>query len=203
MEARVFIQMVEGNSSRQDEMRGLVDDWCGSMADRPGWLGGTYGCTDDGRFVGVVRFDSSTACKESSAGEAAATWWAGAEALFDGRCRIHESDDVTMMFDGGSDSAGFVQVMRGRVGDPDKLRHITSDTAMTSMLHQARPEIIGATLAVEPDGTFVETIAFTDEDSARKGEQLDMPQDVRDELMAAMNDVEYLDLHQPWFATHH
>jgi hypothetical protein len=108
-----------------------------------------------------------------------------------------------MMFDGGSDSAGFVQVMHGRVGDADKLRHITSDTQMTSMLHEARPEILRATLAMEADGTFVETIAFTDEDSARKGEQLDMPQDVREELMAAMNDVEYLDLHQPWFATHH
>jgi hypothetical protein len=203
MEARVFIQMVEGNSSRQGEMRDLVDGWCGQMADRPGWLGGTYGFTDDGRFVGVVRFDSRTACAESSTGEEAAMWWAGAEALFDGRCRIHESEDVSMMFDGGSDSAGFVQVMRGRVGDADKFRHITSDTQMTSMLHEARPEIIGATLAMEADGTFVETIAFTDEDSARKGEQLDMPQDVRDELMAAMSDVEYLDLHQPWFATHH
>jgi hypothetical protein len=195
--------MVEGRSSRQDEMRGLVDDWCGSMADRPGWLGGTYGFTDDNRFVGVVRFDSRAACQEAAGGQEAAMWWAGAEALFDEHCRIHESEDVTMMLDGGSDDAGFVQVMCGRIGDADKLRHLTTDTQMTSMLHVARPEIIGATMAIERDGTFVETIAFTDEDSARKGEQQDMPQDVRDQLMAAMADVEYLDLHQPWFATHH
>ena len=173
------------------------------MADRPGWLGGTYGFTDDDRFLGIVRFDSGSACKDAAGTSEAATMWAGAEALFDGRCEIHESEDVSMMLDGGSDSAGFVQVMRGRVGDADTLRHITSDTQMTSMLHEARPEIIGATLAMEPDGTFLETIAFTDEDSARKGEQLDMPQEVRDQLMAAMTDVEYLDLHQPWFATHH
>jgi hypothetical protein len=107
------------------------------------------------------------------------------------------------MLDGGSDSAGFVQIMCGRVADEGALRHLTTDTAMTSMLHEARPEIIGATLGIEADGTFVETIAFTDEKSARKGEQLDMPQEVRDQLMAAMTDVEYLDLHQPWFATHH
>ena len=184
-------------------MRGLVDDWCGSMADRPGWLGGTYGFTDDGRFVGVVRFDSDTACRDSAATPEAPIWWAGAEALFDGSCRIHESADVSMMFDGGSDSAGFVQVMCGRVGDSDKLRHMMTDTEMTSMLHQARPEIIGATLAVEPDGTFVETVAFTDEDSARKGEQLDMPDEIGQEMATAMSDVEYLDLHHPWFATHH
>ena len=32
--------------------------------------------------------------------------------------------------------------------------------ADTSMLHEMRPEIIGGTLAIEPDGTFTETIAF-------------------------------------------
>jgi hypothetical protein len=198
----VFIQMVEGQCSRQDEMRGLVDDWCGSMADRPGWLGGTYGFTDDGRFVGVVRFDSQGACRECAQAPEAPMWWAGAEALFDESCRIHESEDVSMMLDGGSDSAGFVQVMCGKVADSDKFRHMTSDTEMTSMLHQARPEIIGATMAMEPDGSFVETIAFTSEDEARRGEQLAMPDEIRADLASAMADVEYLDLHHPWFASH-
>ena len=198
----MFIQMVQGRCSRQDEMRGLVDDWCGSMAARPGWLGGTYGFTDDDRFVGVVRFDSSSACLEAAGMPDAATWWAGAEALFDGGCEIHESEDVSMMLDGGSDNAGFVQVMRGRVGDADKFRHFMTDAEMTSMLHSARPEIIGATLAMETDGSFVETIAFTSEDAARKGEQTEMPADMAAEFQSAMSDVEYLDLHHPWFATH-
>jgi len=199
----VFIQMVQGRCSRPDEMRALVDDWCGSMADRPGWLGGTYGFTDDERFLGVVRFDSSSACLESAAAPDAATWWAAAEELFDGRCEIHESEDVSMMLDGGSDDAGFVQVMKGRVTDADKFRHFMTDTEMTSMLHDARPEIIGGVLAMETDGTFVETIAFTDEASARKGEQTDMPAEMAAEFAAAMSDVEYIDLHRPWFATHH
>jgi hypothetical protein len=202
MEARVFIQMVEGRCSRQDEMRGLVDDWCGSMADQPGWLGGTYGFTDDSRFVGVVRFDSHTACEDSSSTPEAAMWWAGAEAMFDGACEIHASDDVAMMLDGGSDSAGFVQVMHGHVGDADKLRHFMTDAEVTSMLHDARPEIIGATLAIERDGSFVETVAFTSEDAARRGEQAEMPAQIRSDLDSAMADVEYLDLHRPWFATH-
>jgi hypothetical protein len=184
-------------------MRQLVDDWCGSMADRPGWLGGTYGFTDDDRFLGIVRFDSSTACLESAAMDGAAMWWAGAEALFDGDCDIHESEDVSIMLAGGSDDAGFVQVMQGRVTDADRYRHFMTDTAMTSMLHDARPEIIGAVLAMEPNGRFVETIAFTDEDSARRGEQIDMPADMEADFQAAMADVEYIDLHKPWFATHH
>ena len=183
----MFIQMVEGRCSRQDEMRGLVDDWCGVMADRPGWLGGTYGFTDDDRFVGVVRFDSRDACREACDAPDAGMWWAAAEGLFDGKCRIHESDDVSMMLEGGSDSAGFVQVMCGRVADADKLRHLM---------------IIGATLAIEEDGSFVETVAFTDEDSARKGEKLERPEEMGREFQSAMSDVEYLDLHRPWFATH-
>jgi hypothetical protein len=199
----VFIQMVQGRCSRQDEMRQLVDDWCGSMADRPGWLGGTYGFTDDDRFLGIVRFDSSSACKEAAAMDGAAMWWAGAEALFDGDCDVHESEDVSIMLAGGSDDAGFVQVMQGRVTDADRYRHFMTDTAMTSMLHDARPEIIGAILAMEPNGRFVETIAFTDEDSARRGEQIDMPADMEADFQAAMADVEYIDLHKPWFATHH
>jgi hypothetical protein len=184
-------------------MRGIVDGWCNAMADRPGWLGGTYGFTDDERFVGVVRFESQSACRECANAPDAPMWWAAAEALFDGSSELHESEDVSMMLDGGSDSAGFVQVMFGRLADPDKFRHLMTDTEMTSMLHQARPEIIGATLAMEPDGTFVETVAFVDEDSAREGERKEMPAEMGQEMAAAMADVEYLDLHRPWFGTHH
>lgn len=183
-------------------MRTLVDDWCGAMNDRPGWLGGTYGFTDDDHFVGVVRFDSRSACDEARTMPGADMWWAGAESLMDGACEIHQSDDVSMMLDGGSDDAGFVQIMRGRVADESKFRHLMTDAEMTSMLHQARPEIIGATLAIEGDGTFTETIAFTDEAAAREGEQMEMPAEIGADFESAMADVEYIDLHRPWFATH-
>jgi hypothetical protein len=198
----VFIQMVQGRCSRQDEMRGLVDDWCATMADRPGWLGGTYGFTDDDRFVGIVRFESSKASKDFAKTSEAAMLWAAAQDLFEGGSEVHESEDVSMMLDGGSDDAGFVQVMRGRVADADRLRHFMTDTTMTSMLHEARPEIIGATLAMESDGTFIETIAFTDEQSAREGEKKDMPADMQADFESSMSDVEYVDLHRPWFASH-
>jgi hypothetical protein len=106
------------------------------------------------------------------------------------------------MLDGGSDTDGVVQVMHGKFGDADKYRHFMTDTEVTSMLHQTRPEIMGATLAMEPDGTFIETIAFTDEESARKGEQLEMPAEMQQDFESAMTEVAYIDLHHPWFATH-
>ena len=196
----MYIQMVQGKCDRQEELRTVVDEWSAAMADREGWLGGTYGFTDDGTFVGVVRFESAEACEGLWQDEASKAAWAAAERL----CRdieMHESGEVTMLLEGGSDHAGFVQVMRGHIGDAEHVRHLASDE-MTAMLHQARPEVIGGTLAVEPDGTFTETIAFTDEASARRGEQAAMPGEVRSELEAAFADVEYLDLHHPWFASH-
>jgi hypothetical protein len=91
--------------------------------------------------------------------------------------------------------------MHGHIRNPATLRHLVSDE-MTTRLHQQRPEILGATLAVEPDGSFTQTIAFTDEASARRGEQQEMPEEVRRELESAFADIEYIDLHRPWFATH-
>ena len=62
-----------------------------------------------------------------------------------------------------------------------------------------RPEILGGTLAIEADGTFTETVAFTDEASAREGERKEMPAEVRETLESVMKDTEFIDLHHPWF----
>jgi hypothetical protein len=102
------------------------------------------------------------------------------------------------MLGGGSDEAGFVQVIRGRAVDREALKAMMTDT---DLLHEMRPEILGATLAIDADGTFTETVAFADEASARKGEQMEMPDDVRRSMEASMQDVQFLDLHHPWFAS--
>ena len=62
-----------------------------------------------------------------------------------------------------------------------------------------RPEIIGGTLALEPDGTFTQTVAFTDEESARAGEQVAPPPDVQEGLETLLGGATFYDLHHPWF----
>ena len=42
---------------------------------------------------------------------------------FDGEVTFHDCDDVTMFLGGGSDDAGFVQVIQGRLSDPERFRH--------------------------------------------------------------------------------
>jgi hypothetical protein len=197
----MFIQIIQGKCSRPDELRTVLDRWTDELAPgAAGWLGGTYGLTDDGMFVGVVRFESREAAMANAARPEQGAWWSEAEQCFDGPVEFHDCEDVSLLFDGGSDQAGFVQVVRGKVEDPERFKALMGRD--TDMLHQARPDIIGATLAMESDGTFTETIAFTDEESARRGEaQQQMPDDMRAEWDATVGDLQFMDLHRPWFAS--
>jgi hypothetical protein len=195
----VFIQIIQGKCTHEQECRDMGERWLRDLAPgATGWLGGTYGFTDDGRFVAVVRFESREAAAANAARPEQDAWWADMERLFDGDVEFHDSEDVTLMLGGGSDEAGFVQVMRGKVDDADALRSMMLDT---EQLHEMRPDILGGTLCIEDDGTFTETVAFSDEASARTGEQQEMPDDVRRAMEAAMHDVSFLDLHRPWFAS--
>jgi hypothetical protein len=199
----VFIQIIQGKCRDADEMRRLSDEWrdqMGPMAE--GWLGGTYGITDDNEFVGVVRFESREAAARNSARPEQGQWWSRFEQCFDGPATFHDCDNAMMFLDGGSDDAGFVQVIQGRVSDPERFRHFMGQPM--DMLHEQRPEIIGGTIAMEPDGWFTETVAFRTEAEAREGEMKEMPEQTRqewDEEMSMMSDVRYLDLHHPWFAS--
>jgi hypothetical protein len=196
----VFIQIIQGKCTRQDEARTMGDRWLDEVGPGAvGWLGGTYGFTDDDMFVGVIRFESRETAMANSARPEQGAWWAEMEKCFDGPVEFHDADDVTLMFDGGSDDAGFVQIIRGKVDDAEKLKSMMADT---EGLHEMRPEIIGATLAIEEDGTFTETVFFTSEAEARKAEQsTQMPEEMARDWESAMHDVQYLDLHKPWFAS--
>ena len=193
----MFIQMIQGPCTRQDDAHAMLDEWRSDLSQgAPGWLGGTYGFTDDGQLLAVVRFESREAAMANSDRPEQGEWAERFTALMDGPLEFHDCDDVTLMMDGGSDRAGFVQIIRGRVDDPTRLKAMMADT---TMLHEMRPDIIGGTLAIEPDGTFIETIAFTDEAAARQGEQVEAPADVRSTLDEVMRDATFYDLHHPWF----
>jgi hypothetical protein len=193
----VFIQIIEGKCTRPDELRSMAQGWRTEVGEQAvGWLGGTFGFTDDDMFLGVVRFESREAAMSNSARPEQSAWAERMAALMDGPIEFHDCDDVTMFLDGGSDDAKFVQVIRGKVDDVDRLKAMLADT---TMLHEMRPEIIGGTLAIEPDGTFTETVAFTDELSARAAESQEPPPEVRAELDYAMRGATFYDLRQPWF----
>ena len=195
----MFIQVIHGKTSRGDELRSLAEAWrdeggVGAV----GYLGGTYGVTDGGDFLGVIRFASRDEAMANSARPETGAFAEKMAVLMDGPVEFHDCDDVTTLLDGGSDEAGFVQVIAGHVDDPGPIKALAHDTGD---LRAMRPEIIGGTLALKPDGTYFQTIYFTDEDSARKGEQMEPPAEVRVELDTMMAGARFYDLHRPWFAS--
>jgi hypothetical protein len=199
----MFIQVIQGQCRDADRIHQLSDEWRDTLgSSAAGWLGGTYGITDEGQFVAVVRFESRESAMQNSDNPAQGAWWQKMEECFEGEVTFHDSDDVTMFLDGGSDDAGFVQVIQGRLTDPERFRKFMAQPM--DALHEARPEILGGTIAIESDGMFTETIFFSSEDAARAGETQEMPEDMRREMeeeFSVMQDVTYLDLHHPWFSS--
>jgi hypothetical protein len=199
----VFIQIIEGTCRDAESLHRQIDIWRQEMGPKAeGWLGGMYGVTEDDKFIGVVRFDSPEAAARNATRPGQAAWWTKTEKCFEGEVTIHDCSEAVMFLAGDPDEAGFVQVIQGRVSDPERFRRFME--LPMNMLQRARPEIIGGSIAMEPDGRFTETVAFHSEDAARAGEKKEMPAEMRpawEAEMARMQDLTYLDLRHPWFAS--
>jgi hypothetical protein len=200
----MFIQVIQGRVRDEERLRAGMDRWLEELApDANGWIGGTYGITDDGMFVAIVRFESMEAARSNSQRPEQDAWWREMSECFEGDVTFHDCTDVMMFLGGGSDDAGFVQVIQGKVKDRDRMHSLIEQT--DSILGTERPEIIGGTIAIDDDGMMTETVAFTNEPEAREGEQRelsDMARRLMDEERALVEDIHYLDLHEPWFASH-
>jgi hypothetical protein len=195
----MFIQVILGTCSRHDDLRALTDSWRDELAaGATGWLGGTYGFTDDDRFVAVVRFESRDAAQANADRPEQDAWAARMAGVLDGPAEFHDCEDVSLLHDGGSDDAGYVQVIRGRADDPAPVKALLSHG---DALREMRPEILGGTLALTDAGEFFQTVYFSDEASARRGEGLEPPPEIRAQLSAAMAGATFYDLHEPWFET--
>jgi hypothetical protein len=117
---------------------------------------------------------------------------------FAGEPTFRESSDVRLLFDGGSDDAGFVQVMEGTISDRAKADALES-SAMMDQLRVARPDLLGGIRAYFDGGEFVEFAYFTSEEAARKGESASEFTEPNQEYMALYRDMTFTDLHDPMF----
>ncbi|MGO4255171.1 hypothetical protein [Marmoricola sp. RAF53] len=195
----MFIQVMQAPCTRQDELRALAESWRTEVGAGDGYLGGTFGFTDDDMFLGIVRFNSREDAMANSQRPEQDAWASKMRSLMDGDIEFHDCEEVTEFLDGGSDQAGFVQVIRGHIDDRSLVDALMSDQ---DALRQMRPDIIGGTMAIEPDGTFTETIAFRDEASARAGESdpaAAPPPEIAEALGKLTEGATFYDLHKPWF----
>jgi len=199
----MFMQIIQGQISDPDAARATMDRWLVDLEPAAsGFLGGTYGVTDDNTLVACVRFDSEESARANSARPEQGQWWTEMERHFTGPVTFHDCSDVMLLLGGGSDDAGFVQIIQGKAKDIDKVHGLVDKS--NPMLSKYRPDVMGATIAIDADGYFTETVAFRSEAEARKAEAQEMPaeaKEVMDEEMMLLDDVRFLDLHHPWFAT--
>jgi hypothetical protein len=198
----MFIQVITGTVTDADGLRRQSDRWQDEV--RPGatgYLGVTAGVTDDGRFIALARFDSEASARANSERVEQGNWWAETEKCLDNVSFLDSTDIVTLL-GGGSNAAGFIQVMRGRVTDPAKLAALGGRLGeFEAAFRRVRPDILGEVMAIHPDGTYTDAVYFRSEAEARNAEGQEPPPDMQalfGEYMAAVAVDEYLDLKDPW-----
>jgi hypothetical protein len=200
----MFVQVIQGRTGKPDELHAAMERWAAELAPgATGWLGSTGGVTDDGRVIALARFESADAARRNSDRSEQDRWWRETAALLDGDASFADSDDATLDLVGNPDEAGFVQVMRGQGGDPDRARELmTQDSDKWAAF---RPEILGTVAAAHPGGGYTVAIYFTSEADARAGERKDPPPELAaqiEEMNKLMADPpEFFDLTHPWLYT--
>jgi hypothetical protein len=195
----MFIQVIEGRAGDAAVLRQSMDRWRADlMPGATGYLGTTAGVTGDGTFIALARFESAAAATANSERPEQGEWWAEMSRGFDGEVSFVDCDDVRELAGGGSDDAGFVQIISGHSSDVARMHDVMLSHA--DDMQAARPEIIGGLLLDCGDDRYIDALYFTSESAAREGEAKEIPADVRaefEQVMGSRSDVRYYDLHDP------
>jgi len=200
----MFIQVIEGRVSDVEPLRARMDTWMDELAPGAvGWLGTTAGVTDDGTFIALARFESEDAARRNSERPEQGQWWSETAKLFNGDVSFHDCRETVTFGRGGSDSAGFVQVIKGRTSDAARLRALNEQAE--SAWDDFRPDVIGGVVALHGDGGFTNAVYFTSEQEARAGESKEPPAELKalmDEQMSLYEgEMSFLDLRDPWLSS--
>jgi hypothetical protein len=196
----MFVQVIEGRVADRDGLHRQMDRWMSDL--RPGatgFLGSTGGVTDDGHAITFARFESAAAAEANSERPEQGRWWAETEKLFDGKVTFTDSDDVETFLAGGSDDAGFVQVMKSSGMDRGRVRAMNE--SFEKHAASFRPDLIGGLRVWTGPDTSIDVNYFTSEADAREGEKKQPPPELADamgEFEDVMANTAFLDLRDPW-----
>ena len=198
----MFVQVMQGRVNDAARLKQQFDGWITGVGQgATGWLGATAGVAADGEFVAVVRFESEEAARANSDRPEQDAWWQETAGCFDGDVTFVDCRDVDQFGAGGSDQAGFVQVMQGRA-DRDKVRSLAPQ--MEEAIKEQRPDVIGGLIAWHGDGRFTQVVYFTSEAEARQAESAEAsaePTPEQQEMMSVFSDLTYIDLKEPWLSS--
>lgn len=190
----MFVQVIEGKVGDLDKLHSQIDKWLKELAPgATGWLGHTAGVAADGTFFAAVRFRSAEAAKANSDRPEQSAWWEETRRCLAGDVRFADCRHVDRIgIRGGSDDAGFVQVIQGR---GDRQAMLAASKGRDGFFARMRPDVLGAYVAWESGAQFSQLVYFESEAAAREGEQ-------RYEIvMTAVQFDRFIDLSEPWLAS--
>jgi hypothetical protein len=168
----MFIQVIQGTVKDADLLRRQEERWQAEV--KPGvkgYLGSTGGITPEGRMFRIARFESEEDARANSERAEQSAWWNETEKAFGDDVSFADCRDVDTMFGGGSNDAGFVQIVQGTAKDKAEMRG-------------SRPEILGILVAWHGDtNDFTQAVYFKSEAEARKQEQATGNDELRQRFM--------------------
>jgi hypothetical protein len=193
----MFVQVIKGKTNDIDALNALGERWQQEV--RPnavGYAGGTFGVAADGTFVVIAQFTDDVSAKENSGRPEQDAWYQDFIKVLDGEPTFRESADTSLLFEGPSEKAGFVQVMESTVKDRAKAEAMETDE-MLAELRKARPDLLGGLRVWLSDGQVVEVAYFTSEADARKGESSGEFEAPHEDFASMYENMTYVDLLNP------
>ena len=192
----MFVQVIEGKAKDAAAAMERGAAWETEVGPKAvGFLGSTAGVAEDGTFIVAARFDSKEAAQKNSDLPEQTAWWEQMSPHLED-VKFYDCEDVDVWGGGGSNDAGFVQVIQGYANDKDKLREVGRQMDESDDTPD-RPDVIGGFVAWGPDDGFSQFIYFTSEAEAREGEKKSGPPP---EFESLMRDVRFIDLKEPQFS---
>ena len=200
----MFVQVVQGKAKDPAGLKKQWERWQEEI--RPGakgFLGATGGVSPDGEFITMARFETEEAARTNSDRPEQDSWWQETSQYLEDPM-FHDCREVDVQGPGGADTAGFVQIIQGKVTDVEKSRQLES--GMEDRMKDLRPDVIGSYTAWHPEnGRFTSAIYFTTEAEARaKEKEMESAEGFAEfmEQYQAISDGEpkYVDLPDPWLS---
>jgi hypothetical protein len=194
----MFVQVIEGTTSNPEAMIAAGEEWQRSI--RPGavgYLGVTAGVAEDGKTFTLARFQDEASARANSERPEQGEWYEKhLTSAFDSPPTFTESSDVEELMGGGSNDAGFVQVMKSSGVDRAEVQRL--DQVFEQHLGQ-RPDIIGGIRVWTGTDSCIEVMYFTSEAEARKGEAAEMSEELQKAMadFEGMGSTEFIDLKDP------
>lgn len=193
----MFMQVIQGRVKDAELFRRQTQRWSSELkAGAAGFLGSTSGVTPDGRGILLARFASEKAAQANSRRPEQGAWWAQTEPAFEGAAEFHDCAEVDTVLGGGSDGAGFVQVIQGSTKDQAGMRELLRE--MDERLRQARSDVLGVTVSWHGDGGVTQAVYFASEDEARQGEKATESDELRQRYFSMFDGpLTFFDLTEP------